>query len=192
MVDSGEGLWTSKTRRDFGHKTGGEQHKNNPTKHIDNRVSRITSQSVKDRSKHNDEGYNKRIRRAGEQRREAAVERESSARGADREEGKDEGKHASTVEDRLWSARATGAGERSKNMKGEINELRGEISIVDREIRAVEKEGSNELEGATTKESKARQKEECFRTLVQARMRTEADARTIAELEGKLKEMGGL
>jgi len=80
----------------------------------------------------------------------------------------------------------------ANEIKREIDELREEISTVDGEIRAVEKDGSNELEGATTKESKARQKEECFRTLVQARMRTEADARTIAELEGKLKEMGGL
>lgn len=77
-------------------------------------------------------------------------------------------------------------------MKREIDELREEITTVDREIRAVEKEMSREAEEAPTKESKARQREECFRMLAQTRMKMEADARTITELEGKLREMGGV
>lgn len=83
-------------------------------------------------------------------------------------------------------------------LEREMWELREEITLVDREIRAAEKDGwkemdgSKEMEEARTKESKARQKEECFRALVQARMRMEADGRKIDELEGKLREMGGL
>lgn len=82
--------------------------------------------------------------------------------------------------------------EEANEMRREIQELRQEITLVDREIRAAEKDGSKELEEATTKESKARQKEECFHALVQTRMRMGADARTISELEDKLREMDGL
>lgn len=72
----------------------------------------------------------------------------------------------------------------------EIDELREEITFADREIRAAERNGSKEREGATATESRAREAKECAHELVQARMRMAASVWTVSELEGKLEGLG--
>lgn len=78
----------------------------------------------------------------------------------------------------------------AEEIQREIDELREEITFVDREIRAAEKAGSKELEGVKGMELTAREAKECAYALGQARRRMEAEARTISELEEKLREVG--
>lgn len=81
----------------------------------------------------------------------------------------------------------------AEEMQREINELREEITLVDREIRATERDDSKELEEAKATDLTSREAREAkgyAYALGEARKRMEAEARTISELERKLKEVG--
>jgi hypothetical protein len=75
-------------------------------------------------------------------------------------------------------------------MQREIVELREEITLVDREIRAAEKDGSKGLDEAKALELVAKEAKEYAYALGQARQRLKEEEEKICELEAKLKDVG--
>jgi hypothetical protein len=172
----------AETRKTFKREMGGEQHKaigrsrSKSKSHEQHRKASKTEVSTMTRAVTSEST----VPESSEERR---LWKERAARGADREEGKDDRQHATAVEVGMGSVRE------ANEIQREVDELREEITLVDREIRVAEKDACIKgSEGAKAIELAAKEAKEFAYALEQARQRKKEAEQTISELEAKVKE----
>lgn len=191
MVDSGEGKWASRDEEDFQGRDGkGEQHR---------AIRRSRSKSKSDeqhrKASKAEVGTMRRAitsefvipessgeRRLWKERRLLEVQIEKKEKMIDNTRALLKGG---------WEVQGRQTlSEEADEVQGEIKDLREEITLVDREIRAAEKDGSEEVDEAKALELVAKEAKEYAQALGQARQRLKEEEEKICELEAKLKGVG--